>query len=63
MVAPALPQIADEFNLAPGSVLESMTLSVFVLAYAIGPLIFVSLIINLSSLISGPNILITGTLK
>lgn len=42
MVAPALPQIAEEFHLVPGSVLEAMTLSVFVLAYAIGPLIFVS---------------------
>ncbi|QRW03446.1 major facilitator superfamily transporter [Ceratobasidium sp. AG-Ba] len=39
MVAPALPQIAKEFNLTPGSPLESMTLSVFVLAYAVGPLI------------------------
>ncbi|KAF8596151.1 MFS general substrate transporter [Ceratobasidium sp. AG-I] len=40
MVAPALPQIADELHLVPGSVLEAMTMSVFVLAYAIGPLIF-----------------------
>lgn len=40
MVAPALPQIAEEFNLPRGSVLEAMTLSVFVLAYAIGPLFF-----------------------
>ncbi|KAG8697087.1 hypothetical protein FRC08_006750, partial [Ceratobasidium sp. 394] len=40
MVAPALPQIAEEFGLTQGSILESMTLSVFVLAYAVGPLIF-----------------------
>ncbi|CAE6405591.1 unnamed protein product [Rhizoctonia solani] len=40
MVAPALPQISRELNLEQGSVLESMTLSVFVLAYAVGPLIF-----------------------
>ncbi|CAE6435382.1 unnamed protein product [Rhizoctonia solani] len=37
MVAPALPQITRELKLEQGSVLESMTLSVFVLAYA-GPL-------------------------
>ncbi|KAG9109695.1 hypothetical protein FRC07_008270, partial [Ceratobasidium sp. 392] len=40
MVAPALPQITQEFRLTPGSILESMTLSVFILAYAVGPLIF-----------------------
>ncbi|KAG8689113.1 hypothetical protein FRC09_012575 [Ceratobasidium sp. 395] len=40
MVAPALPQIAEEFGLTPGSILGSMTLSVFVLGYAVGPLIF-----------------------
>ncbi|KAG9074164.1 hypothetical protein FRC06_010890, partial [Ceratobasidium sp. 370] len=40
MVAPALPQITKEFGLTQGSVLESMTMSVFVLAYAVGPLIF-----------------------
>ncbi|KAB5588412.1 MFS multidrug transporter [Ceratobasidium theobromae] len=38
MVAPALPQITKEFQLKQGSVLEAMTVSVFVLAYAIGPL-------------------------
>ncbi|KAF8751604.1 Transporter [Rhizoctonia solani] len=41
MVAPALPQITRELGLEQGSVLESMTLSVFVLAYAVGPLFFV----------------------
>lgn len=41
-VAPALPQIAEEFGLKPGSVLEAMTLSVFILAYAVGPLFLVS---------------------
>ncbi|CAE6338289.1 unnamed protein product [Rhizoctonia solani] len=40
MVAPALPQISRELNLEQGSVLEAMTLSVFVLAYAVGPLFF-----------------------
>ncbi|CCO35421.1 putative transporter C1529,01 [Rhizoctonia solani AG-1 IB] len=40
MVAPALPQVSRELNLEQGSVLESMTLSVFVLAYAVGPLFF-----------------------
>ncbi|KAF8593324.1 MFS general substrate transporter [Ceratobasidium sp. AG-I] len=39
MIAPALPQVAEEFSLEPGSVLEAMSLSVFVLAYAIGPLL------------------------
>lgn len=42
MIAPALPQITEQFGLEPGSVLEAMTLSVFVLAYAIGPLLLVS---------------------
>ncbi|KAF8747841.1 Fungal trichothecene efflux pump (TRI12) [Rhizoctonia solani] len=40
MVAPALPQVTRELGLEQGSVLESMTLSVFVLAYAVGPLFF-----------------------
>ncbi|CAE6525143.1 unnamed protein product [Rhizoctonia solani] len=40
MVAPALPQISRELNLEQGSVLEAMTLSIFVLAYAIGPLFY-----------------------
>ncbi|KAF8596138.1 MFS general substrate transporter [Ceratobasidium sp. AG-I] len=40
MIAPALPQISEELGLLPGSVLESMTLSVFVLAYVVGPLFF-----------------------
>ncbi|KAG8755599.1 hypothetical protein FRC11_005916, partial [Ceratobasidium sp. 423] len=40
MVAPALPQISRELNLEQGSILQAMTLSVFVLAYAVGPLFF-----------------------
>ncbi|KIO33904.1 hypothetical protein M407DRAFT_60350, partial [Tulasnella calospora MUT 4182] len=38
MVAPALPQMSKEFGVTPGSVVESLMLSIFVLAYAIGPL-------------------------
>jgi multidrug resistance protein len=37
MIAPALPTISREFNVT-SSVLESLMLSVFVLAYAVGPL-------------------------
>lgn len=37
-VEPALPRITEEFNLLRESALEAMTLSVFVLAYAIGSL-------------------------
>lgn len=48
MIAPALPQISDELNLNPGSVLEAMMLSVFVLAYAVGPLFLVSIIHDFS---------------
>ncbi|KAG8845868.1 hypothetical protein FRB96_002236 [Tulasnella sp. 330] len=39
MVAPALPIISDEFGIKQGSVQSSLILSIFVLAYAIGPLI------------------------
>ncbi|KAF5363756.1 hypothetical protein D9756_001106 [Leucocoprinus leucothites] len=38
--SPALPQISRDLNIPPGSVLENMTLSIFVLAYALGPLIW-----------------------
>ncbi|KAG8894101.1 hypothetical protein FRB99_001520, partial [Tulasnella sp. 403] len=40
MLAPALPEISREFGVAQGSVVQSLLLSIFVLAYAIGPLIF-----------------------
>ena len=43
MIAPALPQIAEEFSIEPGNVLEAMTMSVFVLAYAMGPLLLVNI--------------------
>ncbi|KAJ7662927.1 MFS general substrate transporter [Mycena rosella] len=36
--SPALPAISTQLKIQPGSVLENMTLSIFVLAYAIGPL-------------------------
>ncbi|KAG8997844.1 hypothetical protein FRB94_007415 [Tulasnella sp. JGI-2019a] len=39
MVAPALPIISDEFGIKQGSVESSLILSIFVLAYAFGPLI------------------------
>lgn len=42
MIAPALPQISADFNLT-SSVLQSLMLSVFVLAYAIGPLLLAPL--------------------
>ncbi|PFH46378.1 hypothetical protein AMATHDRAFT_88360 [Amanita thiersii Skay4041] len=38
--SPALPQISADLNIPPGSVLENMSLSIFVLAYALGPLIW-----------------------
>ncbi|KXN88346.1 hypothetical protein AN958_07491, partial [Leucoagaricus sp. SymC.cos] len=38
--SPALPQISRDLNIPPGSVLENMTLSIFVLAYSLGPLIW-----------------------
>ncbi|KIJ44575.1 hypothetical protein M422DRAFT_60051 [Sphaerobolus stellatus SS14] len=38
--SPSLPLIANDLNIPPGSVLENMTLSIFVLAYALGPLIW-----------------------
>ncbi|KAL0577543.1 hypothetical protein V5O48_004441 [Marasmius crinis-equi] len=38
--SPSLPAISRELNIAPGSILENMTLSIFVLAYALGPLIW-----------------------
>jgi hypothetical protein len=41
MIAPALPEVAEEFGIESG-VTQNMVLSVFVLAYAVGPLIFVS---------------------
>lgn len=34
--SPALPQISRDLNIPPGSVLENMSLSIFVLAYALG---------------------------
>ncbi|KAJ3838122.1 MFS general substrate transporter [Lentinula raphanica] len=36
--SPALPQISSDLGIAPGSILENMSLSIFVLAYALGPL-------------------------
>lgn len=36
--SPSLPAISAQLKIAPGSVYENMTLSIFVLAYAIGPL-------------------------
>ncbi|TDL22205.1 MFS general substrate transporter [Rickenella mellea] len=40
MIAPSLPQVSRDLHIQPGTVLESMTLSIFVLAYALGPLIW-----------------------
>ncbi|KIK67855.1 hypothetical protein GYMLUDRAFT_155353 [Collybiopsis luxurians FD-317 M1] len=36
--SPTLPQISNDLNLPPGSIFENMLLSIFVLAYALGPL-------------------------
>jgi hypothetical protein len=36
--SPSLPAISAQLSIPPGSVLENMSLSIFVLAYAIGPL-------------------------
>ncbi|KAJ7452836.1 MFS general substrate transporter [Mycena latifolia] len=36
--SPSLPAISADLKIEPGSILENMTLSIFVLAYAIGPL-------------------------
>ncbi|KAJ7115598.1 MFS general substrate transporter [Mycena crocata] len=36
--SPSLSAISADLNIQPGSILENMTLSIFVLAYAIGPL-------------------------
>ncbi|KAJ3907516.1 MFS general substrate transporter [Lentinula edodes] len=36
--SPALPQISSDLHIRPGSILENMSLSIFVLAYALGPL-------------------------
>ncbi|KAF8994559.1 MFS general substrate transporter [Cyathus striatus] len=38
--SPALPQISKDLNIPAGSILENMSLSIFVLAYALGPLIW-----------------------
>ncbi|KAG6914330.1 hypothetical protein DXG01_000978 [Tephrocybe rancida] len=38
--SPALPQISKDLGMLPGSILENMSLSIFVLAYALGPLIW-----------------------
>lgn len=40
MIAPSLPQLSADMNIQPGSMLQGMTLSIFVLAYAIGVLIW-----------------------
>ncbi|KZV94680.1 MFS general substrate transporter [Exidia glandulosa HHB12029] len=40
MIAPSLPQLSADMGIQPGSLLQSMTLSIFVLAYAIGVLIW-----------------------
>jgi hypothetical protein len=34
--SPALPAISAELKIPPGSILENMSLSIFVLAYALG---------------------------
>ncbi|CAE6434145.1 unnamed protein product [Rhizoctonia solani] len=62
MVAPALPQVSRELNLEQGSVLESMTLSVFVLAYAVGPLFFgpLSEIYGRRLILQGSNLFFLG---
>ncbi|KAK3674342.1 hypothetical protein LTR78_005811 [Recurvomyces mirabilis] len=39
MVAPCLPQLAREFNLPEGSTQGELAMSVFILAFAVGPLI------------------------
>ncbi|KAL0948956.1 hypothetical protein HGRIS_009061 [Hohenbuehelia grisea] len=36
--SPTLPAISEALGITPGSILENMTLSIFVLAYALGPL-------------------------
>ncbi|KAK7444062.1 hypothetical protein VKT23_015459 [Stygiomarasmius scandens] len=36
--SPSLPDISAELGIQPGSILENMSLSIFVLAYALGPL-------------------------
>ncbi|KAF8890418.1 MFS general substrate transporter [Infundibulicybe gibba] len=38
--SPALPAISKALDIPPGSILENMSLSIFVLAYALGPLIW-----------------------
>ncbi|KAG7095089.1 hypothetical protein E1B28_005876 [Marasmius oreades] len=38
--SPALPAISRDLHIPPGSILENMTLSIFILAYALGPLIW-----------------------
>ncbi|GLB33199.1 putative MFS polyamine transporter [Lyophyllum shimeji] len=38
--SPALPAISRDLQIPPGSILENMSLSIFVLAYALGPLIW-----------------------
>ncbi|KAJ8082471.1 hypothetical protein PM082_008326 [Marasmius tenuissimus] len=38
--SPSLPAISRDLGIPPGSILENMTLSIFVLAYALGPLIW-----------------------
>ncbi|KAG5724432.1 hypothetical protein E4T56_gene15885 [Termitomyces sp. T112] len=38
--SPALPEISRDLGIMPGSSLENMSLSIFVLAYALGPLIW-----------------------
>ncbi|ESK91601.1 mfs multidrug [Moniliophthora roreri MCA 2997] len=38
--SPSLPAISKDLNIVSGSILENMSLSIFVLAYALGPLIW-----------------------
>ncbi|KAK7062635.1 hypothetical protein VNI00_000123 [Paramarasmius palmivorus] len=38
--SPSLPAISQDLGIQPGSIMENMTLSIFVLAYALGPLIW-----------------------
>lgn len=61
MVAPAAAQISVDFGIA-NKVIEAMTVSVFVLAFAFGPLIFgpLSEIYGRSKVIQGANLIYLG---
>lgn len=57
MVAPALSSIATELNIT-NEVEQQMVLSVFILAYAVGPLFLVSTVSRLAEYIArnGPSL-------